>query len=63
MQTSCSNSKVGEKAISIPENTVKLHFLGIEGFHYWLWVAWNVFAHFSFDNNVQQEIQASQYEV
>lgn len=63
MQTSCSNSKVGEKAISLPENTVKLHFLGTDSFHYWLWVAWNVFAYFSFASNVQQEIEASQYEV
>lgn len=63
MQTSCSNSKVGEKAISLPENTVKLHFLDMESFHYWLWVEWNVFPYFSFASNVQQEMQASQDEV
>lgn len=56
MQTSCSNSKVGEKAISLPENTVILHFLDTKSFHCWLWVAWNVFAYFSFANNIQQEI-------
>lgn len=56
MQTSCSKSKVGEKAISLPENTVKLHFLDTESFHYWLWVEWNVFAYFSFASNVQQKM-------
>ena len=56
MQTSGSSSKVGEKAISLPENTVKLHFLDMESFHYWPWVAWNVFAYFLFANNVQKEI-------
>jgi len=56
MQTSCSNSKVGEKAIRLPENTAKLHFVDIESFHYWPWVARNVFAYFSFANNLPKEI-------
>lgn len=46
MQISCSNSKAGEKAISLPENTAKFHFLDIENSHYPLCVARQVFAYF-----------------